>query len=441
MKFSMFNIVTKDRYGNHLLLNPLSNTYLRIKAPDCLSEEELANSLYDSNYRNEMIEKKIYVGDSVDYSTIIDEIYDNKVTQRDRLGIVILTTNACNFDCVYCFQHKHLSRLNANHYDTILKFIEDRADKYRNVTIRWFGGEPLLESEQIIQFSEKLRDLCRTHKISFGATMTTNGSLLDYETFEKLYKCNVVSYQISLDGTPESHNKTRPFKGGGSSFEKIVNNLVEIHKRAPFRMFNIIVRVNFTKELLEKVDGLVKYLHEIFNGDPRFTFAFIPVFDWSNTAEDQEKAHKISKHLTSRQAVYEAMKDNADTLQFNAWTELSLGKNKCWAGSNHGYAINGDGTILKCDFKLEGFDENVVGKIYEDRYEFNDDKNAKWVFDKPPKECYNCRYFTLCLSTMCGACRVQNCMESKCRTQEEYVKNLLEVESYSKNNNFMDVIL
>lgn len=441
MKFSMFNILTKDRYGNDLLLNPISNTYLRIKAPNCHSEEELAANLYDSEYRSEMIENGIFVDDSVDYNVIIDEIYDKKVTHRKRLDIVILTTNACNFDCVYCFQHKHLSRLNAKHYDTILKFIEDRAGEYKNVTIRWFGGEPLLESKQIIKFSEKLRELCKIHKMSFGATMTTNGYLLDYETFEKLYKCNVVSYQISLDGTAESHNKTRPLKGGGASYEKIVHNLVEIHKRAPFRLFNITVRVNFTKELLKDVEELVKYLNEVLEGDDRFTFAFIPVFDWSNTEDDQYKAQKISKHLTSRQAVYETMKDYAGILRFNAWTELILGKNNCWAGSKHGYTINGDGTILKCDFKLEGLKENVVGKISEDGYEFFDEKNKKWIFEKPSKECYHCKYFTLCLSTMCGACRVENCMESKCRTQKEFIKNCLEVESYSKSNNFKDVIL
>ncbi len=441
MKFSMFNITTKDRKGNLLLVNPLSNSFFRISVPHCHSEEELANALYNSDYQEGMISTGVLVEDSVDYRTIINKMYDNFVVCRDRLDIVILTTNACNFECVYCFQHKNKCRLSTSQYDVILKFIEDRADQYRNVRIRWFGGEPLLELKEICLFSEKLKKVCRDHKMSFGASMTTNGYLLDYSTFEQLYDCNVLSYQISLDGTPDSHNMTRPLKGGGESYERIIDNLKEIHKRAPYKMFNIVVRVNFTKELLEKVNALADYFRDTFEEDERFIFSFIPIFNWSNTEEDQDKAKCISGHLTSRQAVYEAMKDNAEILRFNVWTELLLGNNNCWAGTKHGFAINGDGTILKCDFKLEGFEDNIVGRINSKGYEFYSDKNKMWDFPKPLEECYHCKYFPLCLSTMCGASRVENCMESKCRLQKEFVDNCLEIESYSKYNRFKDVIL
>jgi radical SAM protein with 4Fe4S-binding SPASM domain len=255
-----------------------------------------------------------------------------------------------------------------------------------------------------------------------------------------LYKYNVVTYQISIDGLPDV--KHRVLNNGESTFEKIFENLKMIKENIKFQMFSITIRINFTKELLARADEIVNLFYSEFGKDKRFCFSFIPVFDWSYKDSDYMKAEQLQEELIHEKDVSNIMKKYGDKLDFKAWTNLLFAHNDCWAGTKHGYTIDANGDILKCDFKLEGFEENKVGSIDKNgNINFNDHKESLWIFDSPLPECYNCECFPLCLSTSCGAARIQGIMQNKCLSFKQRVQDYLEIESYNSNNHFMEVSL
>ena len=189
-------------------------------------------------------------------------------------------------------------------------------------------------------------------------------------------------------------------------------------------MFSITIRINFTKELLARADEIVNLFYGEFGKDKRFCFSFIPVFDWSYKDSDYMKAEQLRAELIHEKDVSNIMKKYSDRLDFKAWTNLLFAHNDCWAGTKHGYAIDANGDILKCDFKLEGFEENKL-----------------WIFDAPLTECYTCEFFPLCLSTSCGAARIQGIMQNKCLSFKQRVLDYLEIESYNSDNHFWEVSL
>ena len=66
------------------------------------------------------------------------------------------------------------------------------------------------------------------------AQITTNGYLLDVETFKKLLKCNIYSYEITLDGFESDHNKNRPLKNGDptTAAARLVGGQIDAMKTA-----------------------------------------------------------------------------------------------------------------------------------------------------------------------------------------------------------------
>lgn len=442
LKWSKFNIHAKNKWGELLLSNAISPNFVRIKdCPDYGSDELLNKILLNNEAVSLLTENHLLIDANTDERQFVDEIYKKNVVERDRLEIFILTTNACNFNCTYCFQTKTENSLNDKQYEGILEFIKHRiSGRYRNIVVNWFGGEPLLKKKAIYDFSQKLKTLCRTNRLSYGASITTNGYLLDYETFKKTFENNILSYQISLDGIPEIHNKERILKNGDGTFEKIFNNLKEIKDKAPYKMFSINIRVNFTKELYNRADEIVEMLNKEFGDDPRFIFSFIPVFDWSSSDQHNDKIKNMEKNLINMDDIINLMKKYAEKIKFDLNHELSFGNCECWAGTDSSFTFNGDGRILKCSFKLDGFEPNYVGEIDKNgNIEYNESAAIKWHFTEPMEKCYECNCFLNCLASNCGAARYEGKMVDKCRRRYDNVSNFLEIMSYNTKNKFLEL--
>ncbi len=441
-KLSMFNIVKEDKNRNLLITNTLSNVLIKILNTTNKTIELNKNflSTFNHEYINLFIKTGVLIPNHINEHQIIDDIYFNEVIKNERLDIIILTTNRCNFSCAYCFQKRETYDLKLSQYDGIIKFIEQKIiDKgYKNIKIRWFGGEPLLGKKGMLYFLEKIKLLSQKYKVSYGCGIITNGYLLDLDTFKILFKNKVINYQITIDGLPDV--SYRFLNNGKPSFDKIFENLINIRDNIKFNMFLITIRINFTREILNRIDEVIELFYKEFGHDKRFGFSFIPVFDWSYKDSDFMKAQQIKSQLITEEEVISVMKKYVDKLDFKAWTNLKFANNECWAGTPHGYTIDANGDILKCDFKLDDFKANNIGKIDLLGNVYLDyNRESKWIFESPLPECYSCSYFPLCLSTSCGAAKLDGIMKNKCASFKSMALDYLEIESYAKNNKFYEV--
>jgi uncharacterized protein len=101
---------------------------------------------------NEILEK--LESNSIFYIPRKEFIFDFKIPEgypKDTLSLIeIEMTNLCNLKCKYCYVDKeHPRTISKEILNNILDFLEKKNIKHKNLTIQFFGGEPLLEIDKI----------------------------------------------------------------------------------------------------------------------------------------------------------------------------------------------------------------------------------------------------------------------------------------------------
>jgi len=142
------------------------------------------------------------------------------------IGLTILPTLRCNLACKYCYEEERQGSLSKKARDQIVTYVKNViSEGAESLHISWYGGEPLLELNTIINLSKRFLALCRRHNVTYKAGITTNGTLLTPAIARKLKNLGVFKAQVTIDGPPDVHNKRRPFKGGRGSFDAITKHL------------------------------------------------------------------------------------------------------------------------------------------------------------------------------------------------------------------------
>lgn len=127
--------------------------------------------------------------------------------------------------------------------DRIEEYITAQAPRYKQVILAWFGGEPTLCKDTVLEVSNIVQNLQKQYGFHYAANMTTNGYLLNDKLFRQFYQAGITSYQITIDGW--NHDKTRPHVSGKGTLQTIINNLASLSKLPPAEYsFHITLRHN-----------------------------------------------------------------------------------------------------------------------------------------------------------------------------------------------------
>ena len=96
----------------------------------------------------------------------------------------------------------------------------------KNLTISFFGGEPMLYyNEVMVPILKHAYDKSSEAQIPFSANMTSNGFLLSEKRIKAMKMLNFTGAQITLDGDKDIHNSIRFRHKGDDTFTHIVNNI------------------------------------------------------------------------------------------------------------------------------------------------------------------------------------------------------------------------
>ena len=248
MKKSAFANIVKHKDG-YIIHNSLFGGIVRAKCKESMAFLDLIEAGEDFEFDDEekfhqtLKDMRMIIDKDVDESCLAS-FYFNEIQGKELL-IIPFVTRQCNFRCSYCFDDFNNNRMSEDTYNDLLKIIEDLVDAkgYKSVRVSFFGGEPLLEYEEICKFSQKMNDLAERKEIKFFGGMTTNAYLLTADRLEKLVKLNVTQYQITVDGLKETHDISRPLMGGKGSWDAIMKNLIDAKESELNFDFNI--RTNF----------------------------------------------------------------------------------------------------------------------------------------------------------------------------------------------------
>jgi len=194
-----------NKYANYFI-----DLYEKIKC------NNISNLTYEET---EFLKEACFlVSDDFDESGI-QSIIKNVI--NNRINIVFITTDDCNFRCSYCYESHIKKSIDKNTYDDTLKFL-NRFEK-DELLINWFGGEPTLRMNEIHYFMQEVYKLKKFKKIT--SSIVTNGYLLSEKNFNQLINDHINNFQITLDGLKDEHNKHRFLEGGIGTFDTIIKNL------------------------------------------------------------------------------------------------------------------------------------------------------------------------------------------------------------------------
>lgn len=314
---------------------------------------------------------------------------------RDKLAntlrLTIMPTLNCNFRCVYCYEDHSSPMMTEDTFEGILAHINNDLENVNVVNVGWFGGEPLLAADLIIKYSEKIKDVVEAAGKRYSSNMTTNGYLLDIETFKKLYEAGVTNYQITLDGF--EHDKKRVLVDGGPTLQVILDNLAAIHQLdSTDYKFEVLLRRNILlNESLEWYD----FIHDIVGDDDRFRFIIRRVFptDRMDTtdiaAQLQQEWDKHEEYCKKYFKTYDSVERKGPT------------QGICYAAMPKGFVVLPDGSIQKCTTTSFKEDWQKVGVVTKSGFEIDDDKNKEWTYAPLTEKCLHCEELLTCMNMKC----------------------------------------
>ena len=198
---------------------------------------------------------RMLVSDDVDELGLLRTRYELTRSDPSLLGLTLVSSAGCNFDCPYCFEDKRPSIMSAEVQAAILALVDEQLPRLSQVYVTWFGGEPLLGKEVIWSLGQALIDRCDAAGIGYASGIITNGWHLDEDTCRRLAELRVATAQVSLDGPAATHDLMRPRVGGKPSFDRIVENL---HHAVEHLQVNI--RINADKVTLPRAEELLARL-------------------------------------------------------------------------------------------------------------------------------------------------------------------------------------
>lgn len=176
--------------------------------------------------------------------------------------ITIAPTMDCCFSCYYCFEkNKSRTYISTEIIDGIVKYIISKNELER-LHLTWFGGEPLMAIDRMVEFYKKLKLGFRGQ---YSSDIITTGYHLNDCVIQKLKEIEVTEIQITLDGLPERHNKIKHIKGCSDVFNQTILNIDKLFVQYP--EIRVCVRINLTKENAHEYSTLYKFLHHRYSGN------------------------------------------------------------------------------------------------------------------------------------------------------------------------------
>ena len=199
---------------------------------------------------------------------------------------VLMPTSYCNMGCEYCGQEHVRGGTTPQHRATVTARVTAAlADPdTHTVTVRWFGGEPLMAFAAIRSMSREMVTAAERHQTDYSSMIITNGALLDLRKLRTLaHECAVRVVNITLDGTREVHDRHRPLKSGNGSYDRITQLLSTAIDMPEFDDVTFLIRTNVD---VQNDEHVVPFLHEMADlglaNRPQVSFELHEIHPWGN---------------------------------------------------------------------------------------------------------------------------------------------------------------
>jgi uncharacterized protein len=308
-------------------------------------------------------------------------------------AVVVLNLD-CNLACAYCYE----DRFRGCYYMSpeiaalLVETVQcNQIEQGRDVTLSFYGGEPLLSSGLIKDVSIPLQQAAARQGSKYRFSLVTNGTLLSRSLVEELLPLGLCGAKITLDGPRELHDQSRPYISGRGSFDTILSNVAAVCDLLPLQLGG-----NFTRQNYRQFPALLDHLLDAgVTPDRVASVLFSPVApksgerllgDFDSVCSCSYEPWLIEATLFLREEIlqrgYPAPKPRISPCMVELESDL---------------IVNYDGSLYKCPAFM-AYDSLRVGTLAEGVGDYRVSHNlGVWKNDR----CLDCAYLPLCF----GGCR------------------------------------
>lgn len=194
----------------------------------------------------------------------------------EHINLLIMPTDACNMNCVYCFHKPYTNNGCKMSLETVKRLFDITAPHYKSVNVIWHGGEPLLMG---LQFYKDVLELQRGYSCKFTNSVQSNLTLLTPE-LANLFAENNIDISGSFDGVCNEQSR-----GRSEDILSCRELMIEKGKRCGFIM--VVSRLN--------IDHLIESYNFFKTLDVSFSL---------NLYLDQKENHSETLQLQEENAIY-----------------------------------------------------------------------------------------------------------------------------------------
>ncbi len=304
-----------------------------------------------------------------------------------QLSVLIMPTEQCNMNCIYCFNGERKKNHSKMSIDTYKRFLDITTPYVDQLTIIWHGGEPITMG---LDFYKQAIEIQKEYpKTTIKNRMQSNLSLLTDEWVEFL-KENNISVGSSHDGG--CNEETR-----GNS-EKVISNVLKLKEK---EMSHGVISVISNKNIDTMISDYLYFKGIGISYTPNLYVANAEDTDDSLTLDP---AHAIKKFCE----LYDFWIHDLDTETHIRFFELYIDyvlrrtHNLCSLSSclGHWMGLKYDGEIVPCNRSFP--DEFSYGNIYnydsiEQAFDSEGFRNILYLSIQRREKCKDCIAYDMCV--------------------------------------------
>lgn len=323
----------------------------------------------------------------------LSKIRINELNPGVRVAVIL--GMACNFACHYCYEGalKGNNAMGDAVASQAIAFLQERfRPGKKRLVLDFYGGEPLLYPGRIKSMAQALQSFILARGGDFRFTLVTNGSLLTRQTVTELLPLGLTSVKVTIDGPPETHNRSRPYQSGKESFDVIMRNIRECCD-----LVKITLGGNFTCDNYRRFPELLEIL--IQNDLTPDKLAAVK-FDAVMAVNDDvsQSGFGGGSASTGEPWLIEAALMLREEVLKRGYNYPKLAPASCMVDLDDNFTIDWDGTLYKC-VTLIGHPEYQAGDIFHGLGDYATTYHLDhWQNND---HCRDCLYLPLCF----GGCR------------------------------------
>lgn len=257
-------------------------------------------------------------------------------------------TDRCNLRCSYCYLPHVREDMSVDTGRAAIDatFRSALANGFKEVKLKYAGGEPLLRFSLIVELQTYAQQLAEAHGLRLEGVVLSNGTLLTAEMVKTL-KSLGLRLMISLDGLGQYHDSHRPYASGRGSFGDAAEavDIALAHGLIP----NISVTVSS-----RTAEGLPDIMAWIIGRDLPFSLNFYRENELSASHEDMRLDEE--KIINGMRAAFKVLEENLPRRSFLGGiidrANLSAAHtHTCGVGQNY-LVFDQNGQAAKCQMHI-----------------------------------------------------------------------------------------